>query len=89
MVTLLASSSVDSRYGCRVSNRQATWQDCCYFGIDSSPYRIRLFEQDIRRWYEEYGDDTYRHSQYGKRSFAEASLDIAGTGNIYKEHLLY
>jgi hypothetical protein len=66
LVTLSALSSVNSKFGCRVSNRQATTQDHRFFDFDSGPYRIRLFEQDIRKWYEEYGDDTYWHGQYGK-----------------------
>jgi hypothetical protein len=65
LVTLSALSSVDSKSRCRVSNRRATTQDHRFFDFDLGPYRIRLFEQEIRKWYEEYGDDPYRHGQYG------------------------
>ncbi|KAH6643243.1 heterokaryon incompatibility protein-domain-containing protein [Boeremia exigua] len=65
LVTLCALSSVDSKSGCRVSNRQATTQDHRFFDFDAGPYRIRIFEQGIRKWYEEYGDNPYRHREYG------------------------
>lgn len=64
--TLSALSSIDSTYGCRISNLRAAKQDHRFFDLNSGPYRIRLFEQEIRDWHQEYGDDTYRHGEYGR-----------------------
>jgi hypothetical protein len=66
LITLSALSSVDSTYGCRISNPQAITRDSRFFDFDTGPSRIRILEQGIKHWHEEYGDDTYRHGTYGK-----------------------
>lgn len=66
LFTLSALSSVDSTRGCRVANPRATTHDHRFFDFDSDPYRIRLFERSIHKWYEEYGDNTYQHGNYGR-----------------------
>ncbi|KAH4423002.1 hypothetical protein HBH92_022430 [Parastagonospora nodorum] len=63
--TLSALSSSDSTQGCRVANPRAITHERRFFDFDSGPYRIRMFEKEIVKWHEEYGDDTYRHGEHG------------------------
>jgi hypothetical protein len=93
LITLSALSSVDSKSGCRISNRQAITQDHLFFDFDSGPYRIRLFQQEIRKWYEEYGDDTYRHGKYGKnplrtRAWALQERELSTRNIHFSENLI-
>ncbi|KAH5487174.1 hypothetical protein HBI52_239710 [Parastagonospora nodorum] len=63
--TLSALSSSDSTQGCRVANPRAITHERRFFDFDSGPYRIRVFEKEIMKWHQEYGDDTYRHGEHG------------------------
>jgi hypothetical protein len=66
LVTLSALSSVDSTHGCRVPNPRATTHNHRFCDFDLGHHRIRVFEGEIRKWHEEYGDDTYRHGEHGE-----------------------
>jgi hypothetical protein len=66
LLTLSALSSENSTEGCRVRNQGATAHGCRFFDFDLGSNRVRMFEGDFRKWYEEYGDDTYRRGAHGE-----------------------
>lgn len=90
--TLSALSSVDSTHGCRVANPQDTTHNHRFCDLDSGPHRIRLFETEIQKWHEEYGDDTYRHSGYGENPLRRRAWTLQerelSTRNIHFSHNL-
>ncbi|KAF2425565.1 HET-domain-containing protein [Tothia fuscella] len=65
LFTLSALSSADGTYGCRVAVPQATLPSQRFCDTSFGPYRVRLFEGRIHKWHEEYGDNTYRHGDFG------------------------
>lgn len=70
LCTLAALDSKDSTEGCQlVSNIQNIGSFLEFESGDSQndcySCRIRIFEDKPREWYEEYGDDLYKHRGYG------------------------
>ena len=68
--TLAALNSKDSTEGCRlVSDIQNIGKFLEFDSGDSKndrfSYRIRIFKDKPRKWHEEYGDNSYRHRNYG------------------------
>jgi hypothetical protein len=69
--TLAALDSKDSTEGCQlISDIQNIGTFLEFDSGDSQnyrfSYRIRIFEDEPREWHEEYGDNPYRHHDYGK-----------------------
>jgi hypothetical protein len=65
LLTIAALSSENSTQGCRVKRPRATTHGRRFFDFNSGTDRVRMFEGDIVKWHEEYGDDTYRHGEHG------------------------
>jgi hypothetical protein len=65
LYTLSALSSADSTQGCCVAAPSTLKIYRRFFDFDTGVYGIRLFEKGIKIWHEEYGDDTYRHGEFG------------------------
>lgn len=93
LVTLSALSSLDSRFGCRISNAQASTHDRPFLDLDSGPHRIRLFKRGFRFWDEEYGFDSYQHGEYGKnplrtRAWTLQERELSKRNIRFSENLL-
>jgi hypothetical protein len=47
-----------------------------FFDFDLGPHRIRVFEREVQKWHEEYGDNTYRHGEYGENLLRRRSWTL-------------
>jgi hypothetical protein len=68
--TIFALSSHNSTGGCRVNAHGTSlpMKSSRYCDISTGTGRIRLFESPPKQWHIEYGDDTYKHSQYSSHN---------------------
>lgn len=93
LVTLSALSSLDSRFGCRISNAQASTHDRPFFDFDSGPYHIRLFKRGLRFWDQEYGLDSYQDGEHEKnplrtRAWTLRERELSKRNIHFSENLL-
>lgn len=71
LCTLAALDSKNSTEGCKLISdvqNMGTMMEMDTGNSHNSPYtyRIRVFEHEPQQWHEEYGDNPYRHADYGK-----------------------
>lgn len=66
ILTLAALSSADGRGGCRTSHdRDSKLSVSRRLDISRGAEHVRFFENKPKYWYEEYGDNPYKHAQFG------------------------
>ncbi|KAL3426417.1 heterokaryon incompatibility protein [Phlyctema vagabunda] len=67
--TLAALSSKNSTEGChvvpKIQESIATFVELDYEDDNYGPYRIRVFQDEPLEWHEQYGDNPFRHRDYG------------------------
>jgi hypothetical protein len=75
LCTLSALNSKDRTEGCRINaNIQSSLSR--YFDVDLGPRRLRIFDDEPTDWHSEYGDDPYRHGEYGNNSLRKRAWTL-------------